>query len=168
MTGTPDNSLPARSQEPNATEGLSIPDRHNPQNGSGSQQGLSIAESEFLRLLRFLQGEANFARVESSTSSSVALTAPAIGHEGLNTTTGSGHNMNSETRSRASAHLGPSGETRAASTSPRFFQGHDHVSANPPIDRVGRLEELNDVTGRELRSFRKSPCPPRGRRYDSE
>jgi hypothetical protein len=33
----------------------------------------------------------------------------------------------------------------------------------PPIDRVGRLEVLNDVSGRKLRVFRKSPCPPRRR-----
>jgi hypothetical protein len=39
----------------------------------------------------------------------------------------------------------------------------DVVETDPPIDRVGRLEVLNDVTGRELRVFRKSPCPPRAR-----
>jgi hypothetical protein len=32
---------------------------------------------------------------------------------------------------------------------------------NPPVDRVGRLELLNDGTARPLRVYRKSPCPPR-------
>ena len=36
--------------------------------------------------------------------------------------------------------------------------------ARTPIDRVGRFEMLNDVTGRELKVFRKSPCPSRARR----
>jgi len=35
--------------------------------------------------------------------------------------------------------------------------------ARAPIDRVGRLEMLNDTTGRELKIFRKSPCPSRAR-----
>jgi len=39
----------------------------------------------------------------------------------------------------------------------------DGVETHPPIDRVSRFEELNDVTGRELRVFRKSPRPPRAR-----
>jgi hypothetical protein len=39
----------------------------------------------------------------------------------------------------------------------------DGVEAEPPIDRVGRFEVLNDMTGRELRVFRKSPCPPLAR-----
>ena len=41
------------------------------------------------------------------------------------------------------------------------------VGSHPPIERVGRLELLNDVTGRELRVFRKSPCPPRSKRSSS-
>jgi len=35
--------------------------------------------------------------------------------------------------------------------------------AKATTDRLGRLEMLNDVTGRELKVFRKSPCPPRAR-----
>ena len=141
MTSTPNKSLPARSEGHTAT----------------TQR---TPTPEFLRLLDFLQEEGP---VRSSRSPSVALPSPAARPEGLNTTAGSEHNVCCETRSRASAHLGPSGETRTASTAPRFFQGQDRVSANPPIDRVSRFEELNDVTGRELRTFRKSPCPPRGR-----
>ncbi|KAJ1481117.1 hypothetical protein T484DRAFT_1748321 [Baffinella frigidus] len=34
---------------------------------------------------------------------------------------------------------------------------------NAQAGRVGRFEVLNDVSGRALRAFRKSPCPPRGR-----
>jgi len=45
--------------------------------------------------------------------------------------------------------------------SPRCSEGQGRVGSQPPIDRVGRFESLNDVTGRELRVFRKSPCPPR-------
>jgi hypothetical protein len=45
-----------------------------------------------------------------------------------------------------------------ALTSPRCFQGQD-----PSINRVSRFELLNDVAGRELRVYRKSPPPPRGR-----
>ena len=39
----------------------------------------------------------------------------------------------------------------------------DGVETHPPIDRAGRFEVLNDVTGRQLRVFRKLPCPPRAR-----
>ena len=149
MTSTPNTSLPARSQGHHATT------QHTP-------------TPEFLRLLDFLQEEGP---VRSSRSPSVAVPAPAA-HEGLNTTAGSEHNVSCETRSRASAHLGPSGETGTALTAPRLFQGQDRVSTNPTIDRVSRFEELNDVTGRVLRSFRKSPCPPRRRSsstaHDSE
>ena len=41
--------------------------------------------------------------------------------------------------------------------SQRRFGGQD-----PSIDRVGRLELLNDVMGRESRVYRKSPPPPHG------
>ena len=47
------------------------------------------------------------------------------------------------------------GKTRTAS-SPR--EGQDSC-----IERDGRFESLNDVTGQELRLYRKSPSPPRGR-----
>jgi hypothetical protein len=57
----------------------------------------------------------------------------------------------------------PTEEERHAS-SPRCSEGHGRVGSHPPIDRVGRLESLNDVTGRALRVFRKSPCPPRSSR----
>jgi len=140
MTSTPNKSLPARSQgHHTTTQHTSTP--------------------EFFRLLDFLQEEGP---VRSSRSPSVAVPAPAARHEGLNTTAGSEHNVSCETRSRASAHLGPSGETRSASTAPRFFEEQDRVSTNP-TDRVSRFEEPNDVTGRALWSFRKSPCPPRRR-----
>jgi len=78
-----------------------------------------------------------------------------------------------ETRSTASAHPGTRGEARIASTSPSCrtrqsspsaFGWRAHLTADPNIDRVGRVEVLNDVTGRALRVFRKSPCPPRSRR----
>ena len=47
---------------------------------------------------------------------------------------------------------------------PRCSEGQARrVGDNPPIDRVGRRKLLNDVTGRELRVFCKSPCPPRSR-----
>ena len=49
-------------------------------------------------------------------------------------------------------------------SSPRCSTGRGRVATHPPIDRVGRLESLNDVTGRKLRVFRKSPCPPRSSR----
>jgi len=78
-----------------------------------------------------------------------------------------------ETRSTASAHPGTRGETRIASTSPSCrnrqsspsaFGWRAHLTADPNIDRVGRVEVLNDVTSRALRVFRKSPCPPRSSR----
>ena len=47
---------------------------------------------------------------------------------------------------------------KTAPTSPRCFGGQD-----PLIERVGRFEFLNDVTGRESRVYRKSPPPPHGR-----
>ena len=66
-----------------------------------------------------------------------------------------------------------SGETMTPSTSPSMidsrsstqaFEGwRAHLHSEPPLDRVGRLEVLNDVSGHELRVFRKSPCPPRRR-----
>jgi hypothetical protein len=59
--------------------------------------------------------------------------------------------------------LEPTEEERNA-PSPRCSEGHGRVGPKPPIDRVGRLELLNDVTGRELRVFRKSPRPPRSSR----
>jgi hypothetical protein len=43
----------------------------------------------------------------------------------------------------------------------------DHSSTTPSSDRVGRFEQLvllNDVSSRESRVYRKSPCPPRARR----
>ena len=43
----------------------------------------------------------------------------------------------------------------------RVFIGHS--SSDPPIDRVGRREVLNDASGREARVFIKSPCLPRRR-----
>ena len=36
-------------------------------------------------------------------------------------------------------------------------------NSHPPFERVGRFELLNDVAGRQLRVFRKSPCPPSAR-----
>ena len=36
-------------------------------------------------------------------------------------------------------------------------------NSEPPIERVGRFELLNDVAGRELRVFRNSPSPPQAR-----
>ena len=47
-----------------------------------------------------------------------------------------------------------------ASRSPRCFEEDERLSANPSIDRVSRFELLNDVTGRKLRVYRKSPYPP--------
>jgi len=71
----------------------------------------------------------------------------------------------------ASAPQATSGETMTPSTSPSMidrrssaqaFEGwRAHLRSEPALDRVGRLEVLNDVSGRELRVFRKSPCPPR-------
>jgi hypothetical protein len=37
------------------------------------------------------------------------------------------------------------------------------INSEPPIERVGRFELLNDVAGRKLRVFRTSPRPPRAR-----
>ena len=54
--------------------------------------------------------------------------------------------------------------TEANAPSPHCSEGQCRVGAQPPIDRVGRFESLNDVTGRALRVFRKSPCPPRSSR----
>ena len=48
---------------------------------------------------------------------------------------------------------------------PRCFDRQGRVASHPPLDREGRHELLNDVTGRERRVFRKSPCPPRSRRF---
>ncbi|KAJ1479170.1 hypothetical protein T484DRAFT_1749267 [Baffinella frigidus] len=78
-----------------------------------------------------------------------------------------------EMRSTAAVQVGTSGETRTSSTSstssfdgqssaPDFEGWRAHMKPDPPI-RVGRFELLNDETGRELRVFRRSPCPPRGR-----
>jgi len=50
-----------------------------------------------------------------------------------------------------------------ASRSPRCFEEDERLSANPSVDRVSRFELLNDMTGRTLRVYRKSPPPP-GRR----
>ena len=57
----------------------------------------------------------------------------------------------------------PTEEERNA-PSPRSSTGRGRVGQQPPIDQVGRRELINDVTGRELRVFRKSPCPHRSRR----
>ena len=47
-----------------------------------------------------------------------------------------------------------------ASRSPRCFEEDERLSANPSFDRVSRFELLNDMTGRKLRVYRKSPPPP--------
>jgi len=48
--------------------------------------------------------------------------------------------------------------------SPRCSEEQARVGSHPPMDRVRRFESLNDVTGRALRVYRKSPCPPRSSR----
>jgi len=56
--------------------------------------------------------------------------------------------------------------TSIVPSTPRVAECSDNVAGldtESAIDRVGRLEELNDVTGRELRVFRKSLCPPLAR-----
>jgi len=73
------------------------------------------------------------------------------------------------------------GETRiTAQSSAGGIEGwRAHLTSDPPIDRVvkhdflndesgreprvGLRAVLNDVSGRTLRVFRKSPCPPRAR-----
>jgi len=49
-------------------------------------------------------------------------------------------------------------------TSP-LFEEQGRMSTNPSSDRVGRVECLNDVNGRALRVFRKSPYPPHCRKF---
>ncbi|KAJ1487047.1 hypothetical protein T484DRAFT_1787786 [Baffinella frigidus] len=85
---------------------------------------------------------------DSSTSQSVAQNAAAA--PAMNATTDSEHNKCGDKSSKA------------ASTSPHCFVVEDLSSSNPSI-RVGRSELLIDMTGRELRVFRKSPRPPRKR-----
>jgi len=65
---------------------------------------------------------------------------------------------------RSSINAPGSTDEESNAPSPRCSEEQHRVGSHPPIDRVGRCELLNDVTGRELRVFRKSPCPPRGRR----
>jgi hypothetical protein len=74
------------------------------------------------------------------------------------------------------------GETRSTTqSSARGFDGwRAHLTSDPPINRVvqhdflndesgrkpregRRREALNDVTGRKMKAFPKSPCPPRAR-----
>jgi hypothetical protein len=47
-----------------------------------------------------------------------------------------------------------------ASRLPRCFEEDERLSANPSIDRASGFELLNDMTGRKLRVYRKSPPPP--------
>ena len=63
-----------------------------------------------------------------------------------------------ETCSTASAPMGTSGETRASASDYDVEAWLAHLNSESPIDRVGRLEVLNDVSGRELRVYRKSPA----------
>ena len=73
-----------------------------------------------------------------------------------------------ETCSTASAPPGTSGETRASASDYDVEAWLAHLNSDPPIDRVGRLEVLNDVSGRELRVYRKSPCARRARHSSNE
>ncbi|KAJ1488097.1 hypothetical protein T484DRAFT_1744695 [Baffinella frigidus] len=47
---------------------------------------------------------------------------------------------------------------------PPLFERQGRVGSNPSIDRVSSQDSLNDVKGRKLTVFRKSPCPPLGKR----
>jgi len=78
---------------------------------------------------------------------------------------------NVETRNTASAPPGTNSENRtaSASSSEDGFEGClTHLNLDPPIDRVGRFEVLNDVSRRELKVFRKSPCAHRARNSSHE
>jgi len=140
MTGTPDKSRPAGSQGLHAT----------------TEPALT---PEFLRLLHLLQDERNTRRFASSAR-----------HKVLSTTTSehnactSEHNACFDRRSRASARC-CEGQSRLNSTPSAERVGRFEFldGSTPSIDRAGRFESLNDVKGRELRVFRKSPCPPRSR-----
>jgi hypothetical protein len=73
----------------------------------------------------------------------------------------------SEEQGRGRTHLASTRPWEEASRRTRHASSHrrrEPTGSHLPVDRVGRLELLNDVTGRELRVFRKSPCPPRSRR----
>ncbi|KAJ1484289.1 hypothetical protein T484DRAFT_1894598 [Baffinella frigidus] len=71
-----------------------------------------------------------------------------------------------ETRSTASAHPGPIGERRVASTPPTSFERHSSARSfegrqtrTNSDTRGRRIELLNDVAGREPRVFGNSPFP---------
>ena len=148
MPDTADTSLLARSQGRSArTESASTP--------------------EFLRLLRGLTSPHCFGeqgRVNANTSSD------RVGRfELLNDV--AGRDMRVFRRSPSPPHsrgssIDAPGPTEARNAPPpRCSEGQGRLGSRPPIDRVGRSSEsVNDVTGRKLRVFRKSPCPPRGSR----
>jgi hypothetical protein len=133
MTGTSDNSRPTGSQGLHAT----------------TEPALT---PEFLRLLLRLHDERNTGCIESSAR-----------HTSRSTTT-SDYNACFDRRSRGSARCSE-GQSRLNATPSTERVGRFEFlnSATPPVERVGRFESLNDVQGRELRVFRKSPCPPRSR-----
>jgi hypothetical protein len=175
MSFTPDPPLLGRSQQ------LDSPPEH-----SRSERNLGTTEN-LLRLLR--PGSAETIVTSPDDAPAVALSdafiddvAPNAARRAFidNVTPNAARRAPAsrsysyrETRSTASAHPGTSGESRIASpspscrnrqSSPSAFGWRAHLSADPLIDRVGRAEVLNDVSGRELRVFRKSPCPPRSSR----
>jgi hypothetical protein len=121
---------------------------------------------EFLRLLRCLTSPSCFeeqGRVRAN---------PSIDRvsrfESLNDVTGRERRVFRKSpgppRCRRSSINAP-GPTEARNAPSPRSEGPGRLGSHPAIDRVGRSSEsVNDVTGRELRVFRKSPCPPRGRR----
>ena len=108
--------------------------------------------------------------VVSDDLNAAELTVARNAQEGVNTTSGT-----DRVRRMESANLptGPSGETRTTTPATAFGDWTRHLPLDPPtFGRVGRFESLNDVTGRTLRVYRKSPHPPRrpkgSPRHDSD
>jgi hypothetical protein len=137
---------------------------------SARTQGLSTRTErptpEFLRLLRCLTSPTCFeeqGRVSANPSSDRVSR-----FESLNDVAGRERRVFRKSPSpphcRRSSINAP-GPTEARNAPSPRSGGPGRLGSHPGIDRVGRSSEsVNDVTGRELRVFRKSPCPPRARR----
>ena len=133
-------------------------------------QGLSTRTErptpEFLRLLRCLTSPSCFGeqgRVRANPSS-----GRVSRFESLNDVTGRERRVFRKSpgppHCRRSSINSP-GPTEARNAPSPHSEGQGRLGSHPAIDRVGRSSEsVNDVTGRKLRVFRKSPCPPRARR----
>ena len=146
MTGTQIRAPPASSQRPDA-----MPDT--------SQH---VSTNKLLGLLRPTQTIVS--PPNTNKADTLAHAHPATNKDDLDTT-------ELET---TTAWTPPSCAARSSSA-PSVEGWQAHLKSDPPIERErvgrreslnavsGRHELLNDVTGKELRVFRKSPCPTRRR-----